>query len=182
MKKYKQYLLKELKQANIRIRKYPKTSHEEIVAYAISKKKPFKNNDSGYKDFLIWSTLKELCAEKKRPTILLTNDNDFLEHDKIHPDLKEDLIKSGINPELVGVCKSINKFNDLYLKDIYEIVDTKKLFSTKRKQDQLFSQIESYLENELLSYNLDFADIKISHQFESPRFSEIERIDNLEVI
>lgn len=181
-KEYTKYLYDNLKKAGIKILSFPVISHEEVIKYAITKKKPFKNNDSGYKDFLIWVTLKNLFLEKSRQLVFITNDNDFLDNGELHSDLVEDLKESNINPDQVSICRNFNGFNELYLKDIYEIVDTKELFESKDKHDHLFSQLESHLENELSSFDLTNSDVKLSHQFENPQIIGLNRFSNFKVI
>ncbi|WP_158306142.1 PIN domain-containing protein [Janibacter sp. HTCC2649] len=54
----------------------PQTPHEEIVARAVSRRPPFDQNGSGYRDTLTWMTCVEL-ANQGRDVYLVSQDKDF---------------------------------------------------------------------------------------------------------
>lgn len=73
----------------------PPISHEEVIDRIYNKKAPFgkdnKYKESGYKDFLIWRTVLHLArASSGQEVVLITNDKDFREGTKLHPDLAAD--------------------------------------------------------------------------------------------
>ena len=71
---------------------YPKTTHKEMVARELNRRKPFKDSTKGYRDSLIWESIKEYCKQvpKGDDIVFLTeNSDDFASKDKktFHPDL-----------------------------------------------------------------------------------------------
>lgn len=54
----------------------PNTPHEEIVARAVSRKPPFNESGSGYRDTLTWMTCLEL-AKEGRDVFFVSQDKDF---------------------------------------------------------------------------------------------------------
>ncbi len=48
----------ELQSKNIKILPYPNVAHKSIVAKELDMKKPFKDSQKGYRDSLIWETVK----------------------------------------------------------------------------------------------------------------------------
>jgi len=89
---YKQYLMDVFKKANVTIHPYPEVSHKTIVSRELSRRKPFKRNGSGYRDYLIWETVKKFGAMYGGDVVFITsNSNDFGIAPKPHPDLIQDL-------------------------------------------------------------------------------------------
>ena len=73
---------------NCLIVKTPLVRHKEIINRCLQKKRPFKKNDSGYKDFLIWKTLLDIIKKSsdKKITFITADYNDFYDNDRIHQD------------------------------------------------------------------------------------------------
>lgn len=55
---------------------YPAVQHEEIVKHSLSGSPPFDATDRGYRDFLVWETVRELAAQG-RHVVFASNDGDF---------------------------------------------------------------------------------------------------------
>jgi predicted nucleic acid-binding protein len=73
---YSEFLTRELKTVGARFLDYPTTSHEELVGRALKRRKPFRSTDTGgYRDALIWETIKILACEKPKETIAFISDN-----------------------------------------------------------------------------------------------------------
>jgi predicted nucleic acid-binding protein len=90
----------------------PDVSHEDLLNYALRKRKPFKENGAGYRDALIWESVKTLAKESGGDVLFLTYDkNDFAapkpekaqrqESEKFHPDLVNDLRAARLNPDQI---------------------------------------------------------------------------------
>ena len=59
LKEKKRLYLKRLNELGFSVLPYPKTKHEQIVAKELSGRKPFSSSKKGYRDSLIWETVKE---------------------------------------------------------------------------------------------------------------------------
>ena len=82
---------------------YPDVPHEELVQWAIQRRKPFDQNGSGYRDSLIWKSVVELAAISDSQVVLLACDGDFKgSDDNLAEDLKADLVKQGLEQNKVG--------------------------------------------------------------------------------
>lgn len=89
----------------------PSVSHEVLVRRASSRRRPFNEHGSGYRDALIWENTCELA--RARPIVLLTqNSRDFGELPNLHNDLRADLVERGIPPEHVILEASLSKVVD----------------------------------------------------------------------
>lgn len=96
---HEQYLRERLTLAG-EIIPLPLVGHEVLVRRASTRRRPFNEHGSGYRDALIWESTCELA--RSSPLILLTqNSRDFGKAPELHDDLRTDLIERGIPPENV---------------------------------------------------------------------------------
>ncbi|MGV8921385.1 MAG: PIN domain-containing protein [Pseudomonas sp.] len=85
---------------------YENIPQSTVVKRAIAARRPFKDNEKGYRDTLIWlsllSYLKEHAIEGE-VAFISTNTTDFMAPDKkdFHPDLLEDIRREGLPCELL---------------------------------------------------------------------------------
>lgn len=118
---YKDTLMDRLKELNIEILSYPKTSHEKVVERIYEKKKPFGVNkkkkefsEKGYKDYLIWESILKLAKEIKEPIYFVTrNPKDFGDGNdekyRLHKDFIEDLNDIGIDTNNIKLFSDLEK-------------------------------------------------------------------------
>jgi len=117
-----------LKNTSAEILGYPSVDHEDIVDRAIKKLKPFKKEDSGYRDYLIWcSILESLLASDEKHIFISQNTTDFFQNGDIHPDFILDLDALDIPRERVEFYNSLNTFNEKYILPKFELSDKLKL-------------------------------------------------------
>lgn len=115
---YKQWLIERFAQLGVVVLPYPNVSHGIIVNKELTKKKPFLSSQKGYRDALIWESVKELRIRKKSvPGIvyfLSENTHDFAAKDnqKLHEDLVAELIGSEIALESMVYISKIQDFID----------------------------------------------------------------------
>lgn len=83
-------------------------SHDEIVTRAVKRIRPFRENEKGYRDTVIWLSLLTYLRGKKdnRSVHFVTkNHTDFFQSKKgkfeLHPHLKNDLVAYDISNEIV---------------------------------------------------------------------------------
>jgi hypothetical protein len=91
---------------------WPSVSHEVVVHRILSGRRP-THTEAGYRDILIWETVLEHIKKTRPPTTVFVtrNSKDFLEEDRLHPHLLQDLVDAEIDPASVSVEQSIESLN-----------------------------------------------------------------------
>jgi hypothetical protein len=76
--------------------------HDTLVNWSLWAHPPFDSTDKGYRDALIWATVREVAAEAKLgcAIVFVTNDNDCCDGKEaiLHPKLVQDLTTVYANP------------------------------------------------------------------------------------
>lgn len=148
-KQYADNFMKRLRELEINIIPYPSTSHQELVKRDLARKKPFQETGKGYRDALIWESVKSLCetSSSENPKIIFVNKNhkDFCSGKLLHPDLKDDLV----DKDSVRIIEDIDIFMEEYVKPQQERL--KKLENIKLQQERLKTIQDSL--NEYKRYN-----------------------------
>lgn len=105
-----------LKELGITILPYPRVTHKMMVAKDLKRIKPFKEDSKGYRDALIWETVKENLIPSKRlfdecqVIFLSENTKDFGDGAKLHPDLEKELEDIGFTWEVVELVSDVDAF------------------------------------------------------------------------
>lgn len=110
---YEQTLRAMLADAGATIAPIPDADHGELVKRAVARTKPFSAEGSGYRDALIWETVREEAA--KGPVFFVSNNvDDFYDADK--RDLASDLLA---DLEADGVAGNVSLYRQLrqYIRD-----------------------------------------------------------------
>ena len=99
----------------IRIIPYPKTDHKEMVARELSHRKPFLDSTKGYRDSLIWESIKEHCKTTPKTieiVFLSENSDDFAEKSKktFHQDLLVDCDKEGLDKDQLTLVTDVHEY------------------------------------------------------------------------
>jgi len=96
----------------------PAVSHQILVQRAVSRLRPFREEDKGYRDTLIWLSLMTRLKGSEDSIAFITNDEVFYKDKQtndIHPDLSNELVKDGINPDRFVLYRSLNEFVDKFV-------------------------------------------------------------------
>jgi predicted nucleic acid-binding protein len=126
--KYKEFLFKKLKEIKATILPYPVIEHKKIVERILERKRPFKKNDSGYRDYLIWLTIKNLELWGTEEIVFITNNTtDFGETGYLSEEFKDKLT----NNKNFKISISISKFNEDYIIPRLKKLDQLKLLLNK---------------------------------------------------
>ncbi len=186
VEKYKDYLYNLFNENNIKILPFPKVEHREIVKYSITGKKPFKQKDTGYKDFLIWHSALDILKESQRPLVIITKDSDFIDNDKVCDDFLNFLDDNNIDSKRLKVLKSINEFNINYLDEIIEKVDLRKYLEEYENAEAFIENFRFKIESALEGYGLDENDGILPQEYENPsitsaNYTDFDTIDDVEV-
>ncbi|WGT34681.1 PIN domain-containing protein [Pseudomonas atacamensis] len=101
---------------NLELLEYEEVSHREVVARALTNKKPFSDGEKGYRDTLIWLSLVHHLKKTKykgEVVFLTNNTSDFFEKKgselALHKDLVSDLNAHGITAN-IRPCDSLFSF------------------------------------------------------------------------
>ena len=134
----------ELQAKNIKILPYPNVAHKSIVAKELDKKKPFKDSQKGYRDSLIWETVKsELIPVKdlfdECQILLLTrNTKDFADKNGLHQDLKDELLALGYSDNVIELVADCEKFlRDIIQPQFEELDNIKVALNTKGSYNRI---------------------------------------------
>ena len=174
--RYQDYLYGFFNDNNITILPYPKIGHKEIVKYSVTGKKPFKQKDTGYKDFLIWHSALSLLQESEQPVIILTKDSDFLEESKICKDFLDFLISNDVDSSRLDILTSVNEFNQKYLDEVIEKADLRKYLEENKNAEEFIEKFKDDFEDKLEGYDLDNNNF-LGQDFENPTISYASYID-----
>lgn len=148
---YREFLIETLKKYNTEIIAYPEVSHKKVVERIFEKKHPFKSGEKGYRDYLIWESIKKLSLWGHEKVVFITNNtHDFGEGKFISEDYS-DLFSHSSNFELFT---SIEKFNDQYVIPRLKKLDLVKEKLTKHKINSF--DFSSWLEKNLVDRLRDF--------------------------
>jgi hypothetical protein len=91
---------------------YPRETHKEVVRRELSRRRPFQQNGSGYRDCLIWLTILRLLRSGSDGVYFITaNTKDFNDGHQLHPDLVADLTNAKIPRDSVRLFSSLADFN-----------------------------------------------------------------------
>ncbi|CAB1213103.1 PIN domain-containing protein [Klebsiella michiganensis] len=132
--------------------------NDRLSDKAIFSKRPFRDNEKGYRDALIWNGLTQYLYKNKirdKIAFITNNSHDFMSSNKqkkeFHPDLKEDLTNLDLQNEFL-LYSSLNEFiiehvdqelHSFSHGNIYEIEDR----YIKSIEDEFEDFTPSYMEN-----------------------------------
>ena len=168
--KYNNFLDNLLIKHGVVILPYPETPVKELVEKSYEAKKPFKAKGEGYKDYVIWQTIKRHCDYPRgyRDRFFITNDKDFCEKHSdgtfaLHHELIATLEEALKAPKVI---LSLKDFFDQELKPLLPDVDSKDIPDFNMQKT-----VQSILEKDLPN---DFVD--------SPETSFDDYLDIISVI
>ena len=167
LQKFREQYESELQAKNIKILPYPNVDHKSIVAKELDKKKPFKDSQKGYRDSLIWETVKsELIPAKdlfdECQILLLTrNTKDFADASGLHQDMKDELLALGYSDTVVKLVTDCEKFfKDVIQPEFEELDKIKEALNAKGSYNRISVQddIAQLFDMQLVQHMLDAID------------------------
>lgn len=167
LQKFREQYEGELQAKNIKILPYPNVDHKSIVAKELDKKKPFKDSQKGYRDSLIWETVKsELIPAKdlfdECQILLLTrNIKDFADASGLHKDLKDELLELGYSDNVIELVTDCEKFfKDVIQSEFEELDKIKEAFNAKGSYNRISVQndIAQIFSMQFVEHMLDSVD------------------------
>ena len=139
---------------------YPAVSHADVMARAVSKRRPFTERDKGYRDTLIWLSILEFLAGSTETVVFICRDGDFRKqkgHDDLHPDLEADLVDLGVSPGSVRLFKDLGGFMvSLVSPQLEELAELKEEIQSGSiaQQSNLESHVEDFLAETVTSVHI----------------------------
>lgn len=179
-----------IKELGITIMPYPKVAHKMMVAKDLRRIKPFREDSKGYRDALIWETVKENLIPSKmlfdecQIILLSENTKDFGEDGKLHADLEKELEGIGFTCEVVELMSNVDAFFKDRIDTEFEELSTiqeKLQKEYKYNRVDLKQTIEESLHNEYVvngafdsGYDPKGADNSIfPREFENPDIQDV---------
>ncbi|MFK0090519.1 PIN domain-containing protein [Pseudomonas sp. NPDC090755] len=149
LEQQKPYSLESVLKAKIedlKIVEYKNISHEEMARRAILRVRPFRENEKGYRDTLIWLSLLDHLENNKITEdvfFITSNTNDFMgkTKDHFHDDLQNDIDKKNLQCKIY-LISSLNEFLKNHVNSDEHALD--------RHRDE--EEFRAYLEESAISY------------------------------
>ncbi len=91
----------------------PDVSHQILVQRAVSRLRPFRDEDKGFRDTLIWLSLLAQLVGSEDNIVFITNDEGFYKNKhttEIHPDLFNEIKQNSISPDRFVLYRSLHEF------------------------------------------------------------------------
>lgn len=111
---YKEWMKLELATKKAQILPYPGTKHEFLVLKELRQLKPFLNSEKGYRDALIWETVKEHKKNIGNDILIFIseNTNDFANKskDNFHANLIAELNDEGLDTNTIRYVSETDKY------------------------------------------------------------------------
>jgi len=148
--------IQRIQDLGITIMPYPKVAHKEIVFKDLNHRKPFRNDSKGYRDALIWESVKEhLIPSKKlfdecQVLFLSENTKDFGDSGKLHSDLIEELEALGFTSEVVELVSNVDSF---FKEKIDQEFEDLKVIQERLQKDYKYNRINVKEEIEKVLYD-----------------------------
>ena len=148
----------------IRTLPYPKVLHKDLVAKELHQRKPFRDSKKGYRDALIWETVKEELIPNKdlfdecQILFLTENTRDFANGNNLHSDLVQELVDLGFQENVIELRTDCNKFFETEIFPQFQELDNiKQAFNTKGSYNRI-----SIKEDIVPLFGPDFVDYMVT--------------------
>jgi len=192
VQEYSDWLNKKIEKIGAHVLEYPKTEHCNIARRLVRKEKPFDEAGKGYRDVLIWESIKELAVRDSEEGIaFVTCDVRGYrdENGDLRTNLRADLVSANIGEGNVEVFWGLKEFNQKRTRpDLQRIENIEYELETKDyKEGFLASEIETWMnamatndeyEGEELGLPYDAQSVVMTN-VENVRINEIEDVRDL---
>ena len=161
---------------------YPNVTHEELVEWAIQRRKPFDQNGSGYRDSLIWKSAVALATTVDGQVVLLACDGDFKDSDdNLAENLRTDLVNRGLEEDKVVLVRSAKEFVDVHilaqLKEVLEGDPTEVLPQFKMDPNEA---IAMWVQDEFSGKEWTGEELGLPWEYETLYLSMVQDVSSLE--
>ena len=176
-------LVAKLNYAHVTQLHYPDIAHEDVAHRAVSRKRPFGQEGSGYRDTLIWLSTLKLADETDGKIVLVTKDGDFGKADALHNDLINDLVEAGHTKDKVALSSSLSNIIDEYIRPKLNSVLLENPLETLANlnvdaQETILLAIQGAYNN----VEWDPNELGLPSECETPTLYYVEGVENLHVV
>ena len=176
-------LVAKLNYAHVTQLHYPDITHEDVAHRAVSRKRPFGQKGSGYRDTLIWLSTLKLAGEIDGKIVLVTKDGDFGKADALHNDLINDLVEAGHTKDKVALSSSLSNIIDEYIRPKLNSVLLENPLETLANlnvdaQEAILIAIQGAYNNVEWEPN----ELGLPSECETPTLYYVEGVENLHVV
>ena len=167
LQKFREQYETDLRALNVKILPYPNVGHKSLVAKELDKKKPYKDSQKGYRDSLIWETVKselipaEDLFDECQILLLTRNTKDFADKNGLHQDLKDELLALGYSDTVVELITDCEKFfKDVIHPEFEELDKIKEALNAKGSYNRIsvHNDIAQLFNIQLVEHMLDAID------------------------
>lgn len=167
---YESTLRARLEASRVSVVPFPEISHEDVVARALVRKRPFdRAGRTGYRDALIWENVLQL-AERAPVVFAAANPRDFAsdsDGDRLHEDLVDDLRAAGLSDDRVRLSDSLDAAASLLLESAQDVLEllNQKLAEDRAFETDLNEQLEAAVAFPLMA-DEDDVDVELPSEVE----------------
>lgn len=174
---------------------YPKVSHKEVVARALQRKKPFDSKgENGYRDTIIWETIKEAIMKNRNDDFffICQNTSDFFNKDllknhvyehvyELDKKLKKELSDIGFNCSKFKCYLTFKDFFEKELRSSLENIEELKLEKINKdiSTQQFLLQFQRKIDQNIFNKNDFKNEIKYSYDGINLNYIGLEKIINI---
>lgn len=183
---YKTMFSTRLEDLLIQVIPYPAIDIKALVSKELLRKKPFKEikeHGVGYRDAIIWETVKSFCApqeelidERSQIEFLTGNTADFADSEgNLHPDLVEELKAKGCLGNCVKLISNVQVFFESVIDEELENLESIKnalLDKGKFNRFNLAQELSSVLTKDFIEKELFDSDFDSGELLYLPRYYE----------
>lgn len=116
---YRDQTRRDLTLRGVQFLPYPDVSHVDVARRAYEKRRPFSQSGTGYRDYLIWLAVLDVCASLDVPVAFVTENSRDFGKGLLHSDLTADLEARGLRNRLLYY----DSFDTFLAERIYPVVE-----------------------------------------------------------
>lgn len=194
-------LVERLTKLGVEILPLPTVTVPEILERDLAGKRPFDKSGKGFRDALIWHSVKELLAQLKSDCIVYfvtNNTGDFCLGDDLHPDLQSEIGGLGLDLRRVGKLDELVETDPIspLIAGLAATDEELEAFLTTAMEaeaedfptpsigdlirEALESAVSALIDEEIqtdadeMRFGLDFSEIAIPREIDSPTIVHVE--------
>ena len=183
-KMFRDRLLARLATANVNTPSYPTNTHEEIVKRATSRRRPFDDSGSGYRDTLIWFNILDLAGELDGRIMLVARDKDFADKSGyLHNDLMDDLTSNEQPKDRIVLISSIKELMEQHIHpNVRQTFEQGPLETLKAVGFDVVEAITPWILTAFFNADLDPREVGLSWECEFTKLSSVDKVSELNVV
>jgi PIN domain len=159
---------------------YPTISHRDLAKRALRARRPFRDNEIGYRDSLLWVCLLEHLKQTKEPIVFVSNNTrDFGQGGELHEHLREDLTEIGLSEAHVKLFHSLEELNHALILPTLEKLDNIRLQIEEESGPFLLKDWVSKELHDLFWDEVALGPLEPDHG--SCRFSHIDKVNSVTI-